>query len=148
MLEPIVHLLIQIRMILPKLSQSIGLNLFYTISLPSKFIVKLQCQLGLPLLSSFLLNIYSIFYLIGLLRQQLQYLSFFLHSAVSFRIQVCERLVNSFTDRIKLRVKRFNSIISFLFDHVFKILQPIVSSFNFTMLILSFIIEFSSEFFC
>ena len=55
-LEPVVHLLLHVRVVFLELPDSVRLDALYFVSLVLELGVQLGCQLGLSLLPSFLLS--------------------------------------------------------------------------------------------
>ena len=95
MVEAVIHFLIHIGMVFPKLADRICLYLLDAILLPLELIVKLLRQVRLPLQTTLLLRIDGVFYFVCLLLEQLEYFPLFLDASVSLRLQVLECLLDA-----------------------------------------------------
>ena len=70
-LEAVIHFFIHVCVILPELTQCLGLDVLDTLLLAGELFIKLLCEFSLPLETTLLFSVDSIFNFICLLLQEL-----------------------------------------------------------------------------
>ena len=141
MVEAVIHFLIHVRVVLPELSDCVGLDLFDAVLLPLELIAELLSQVGLPLEAALLLRVDRILYFVRLLLQQFQYFPLFLDASVSLRLQILKRLLNARVYRIQLRVERFDAVVALFLKEVLQSLHSIIASLDLTVLVVLLVVE-------